>query len=134
SGKIREQGKTPSFIPFWPGGFNDAAITKKSGMQFELAQIQNRCAQEGPEQFAAVARSLVTNFNHVGLGARDVGFEISVVPFASTTNHVSVDRAAMCPRKAYGKGARAIYLYGNGFPHLDNYFRKIAKMGLRKAE
>jgi hypothetical protein len=132
--KIRNHGKTPSFVPFWPGSFNDGAITRKSKMRFELAQIQNRCAKDGAVAFASTAKGMINTFQKAGLGARDVGFEISLNSFAHADNHTGVDASVACTRKAYGKGARAIYLYGNGQPHLDDYFKKIAKAGLRKAE
>jgi hypothetical protein len=36
--------------------------------------------------------------------------------------------------RAYGGSARTIYLYGNGQPHLDDYFKLIAAMGVRRAK
>ena len=64
---------------------------------------------------------------------RNVGFEISMDSYASADNHVSADRAAACTRKAYGKGARAIYIYGNGHDRLPSYFHTLEQMGVRAA-
>ena len=63
-----------------------------------------------------------------------MGFEISMDSFASAPNHVDAERAAACTRKAYGKGARAIYIYGNGHDHLMSYFNRLGEMGVRKAQ
>jgi hypothetical protein len=62
---------------------------------------------------------------------RNLGFEISLDSYASAANHVSAERASKCTRKAYGKGARAIYIYGNGHDHLADYFHELNKMGVR---
>jgi hypothetical protein len=128
--KIRQAGLIPSVVPYWPGSFNDGHIVKASHMKFELSQIQNHCVASA-NSFGAAAKSQVHNFQKNGLSARDIGFEISLNSFDHADNHTGVDRSAACTRKAYGKGARAIYLYGNGHPHLDDYFIKIAKMGIR---
>jgi hypothetical protein len=127
---IRKHGKQPSVVPWWPGSFNDGHIVKKSGLAYDLAQIQNQCVVSA-DAFASAARGLLQNFAKNGLSARDIGFEISSSSFDYAPNHTGVDRSARCTRKAYGKGARAIYLYGNGHPHLVDYFHEIEKLGLR---
>ena len=121
---------TAGFVPSWSGGFNDAAIARASNMDYELPQIQGACVN-GPSHFANAARGLVVSFRAHGLDPRNVGFEISMDSFSFAANHVSADRAAECTRKAYGKGARAIYIYGNGHDHLPDYLRALAKMGVR---
>jgi hypothetical protein len=129
--KIRLHHAQPSVVPYWPDGFDDGRIVQASNMGYELAQIQNRCAHDSALAYAGEARSLVANFRAHNLSARDIGFEISLDSFADADNHTGVDRSVACTRKAYGKGARAIYLYGNGHPHLDDYLHRIAKLGLR---
>jgi hypothetical protein len=119
-------------VPYWPARFDDAHIVRASGIDYELAQIQDHCAHGGPLSFGEAARSRVQSFHRSGVGARNVGFEISLNSYADAVNHTGVDPSARCTRRAYGKGARAIYLYGNGHPHLDDYFRRISSMGLRR--
>ncbi|HEY5920147.1 MAG TPA: hypothetical protein VIV11_00695 [Kofleriaceae bacterium] len=131
--KIHNRNQVAGLVPYWPNGFNDGHIVNASNMNYELAQIQNRCANDGAEAFALSARSLIRNFRDNNLALRDFGAEISLSSFAFADNHTGVDRSAACTRKAYGKGTRAIYLYGNGHPHYDKYFRRIARMGLRGA-
>jgi hypothetical protein len=132
--KLHGKGLVAGVVPYWPDSFDDAAITQTAGMNYEIAQIQNRCADGGPSAFAAAARDLVANFVAHGLKTRRLGFEISMSSYDTADNHVSVAEAARCTREAYGKGARAIYLYGNGYPHYDDYLKTLAGMGLRKAE
>jgi hypothetical protein len=132
--KFHGKGKVAGVVPYWPDSFDDAAITQSASMNYEIAQIQNRCAHGGPTVFAAAARDLVDNFLAHGLKPRRLGFEISMSSYDTADNHVSVAESARCTREAYGKGARAIYLYGNGQPHLDDYLKTVAGMGLRKAE
>jgi len=131
--KFHGKGKVAGVVPYWPDSFDDAAITQSASMNYELAQIQNRCAHDGAAAFASAARALVDNYLAHGLKPRRLGVEISMSSYADADNHVSVAEAARCTREAYGKGARAIYLYGNGFPHLDDYLKTLAGMGLRKA-
>jgi hypothetical protein len=131
--KFHAKGLGAGVVPYWPGGFNDGHITRASHMNYELAQIQNRCAHDGADAYASAARGLIVNFRDNGMGARDIGFEISNSSVPDADNHTGVARSAACTRKAYGKGARAIYLYGNGTPHLEDYFKAIAKLGIRTA-
>jgi hypothetical protein len=128
--KIRKHGKQPSVVPYWPDSFNDGHIVQKADLAYELAQIQNQCVVSA-SAFATAAKGLLQNFKQNGLTARDIGFEISLNSFSYADNHTGVDRSAACTRTAYGKGARAIYLYGNGHPHLVDYFQKLKKLGLR---
>lgn len=130
---IRKHGKQPSVVPYWPNSFNDGHIVQKAKLGYELAQIQNQCVVS-PGAFASAAKGLLQNFGNNGLSARDIGFEISLNSFSYADNHTGVDRSAGCTRKAYGKGARAIYLYGNGHPHLRDYFKKLKALGLRTAK
>ncbi len=127
---IRQAGKVPGFVPAWPRGFDDAAIAKTSHMSYELAQIQGGCVN-GASNFAHAAHGLLADFHAHGLGVRRVGFEISMDSVASADNHVDAARAADCTRAAYGHGARAIYIYGNGHDHLVDYFHALGKMGVR---
>ena len=131
--KFHGKGEVAGFVPYWPLGFDDAAITQSASMNYEIAQIQDRCAHDGASVFAAAARDLVDNFLARGLKPRRLGVEISMSSYPDADNHVSVDQSARCTRAAYGRGARAVYLYGNGHPHLDDYLKTIAGMGLRKA-
>lgn len=131
--RIRAQGKVPSVVPAWPGGYNDADITKTSNMAFELAQIQDSCANAGAARFSRAAKALVHRFYAQKVGARNVGFEISMDSFKVAEANVGAQRAAECTRAAYGKGARAIYIYGNGPDKLVDYFHELGKMGVRKA-
>jgi hypothetical protein len=129
--KIHDKHLAAGAVPYWPQAFNDGHITNVTRMNYELAQIQDHCAKSGAASFAAAARGLVGNFLANGLSPRDVGFEISLNSYADATNHTGVDPSVACTRKAYGRGARAIYLYGNGHPHLAKYFRALAHIGLR---
>jgi hypothetical protein len=128
---IRHAGKQPSFVPAWTSRFDDATVAKSADMAYELAQIQGACVN-GPRRFANAAHALVRRFRDRGLGARNVGFEVSMNSFNFAPNHVGPARAARCTRSAYGKGARAIYIYGNGPDHFVDYFRALGHMGLRK--
>jgi len=128
--KVRNHGKRPSVVPYWPESFDDGHIVKAAKLDYDLAQIQKSCVTS-PLAFATAARALNQNFVRNGLSARDVGFEISLNSFDHADNHTGVDRSAACTRKAYGKGARAIYLYGNGHPHLEDYFHEMRQLGLR---
>lgn len=129
--KFHSKGLGAAIAAYWPAAFDDGHITRASHMNYELAQIQDHCAHDGARAFAAAARSLVGNFRANGMGARDIGFEISLDSVGSADNHTDIDRSAACSRRAYGKGARAIYLYGNGSPHLAGYFDAIHSLGLR---
>ncbi len=128
--KIHERHKTAGFVPAWSGAFDDAAITKASKMDYELPQIQGACVS-GPAHFASAAKRILHGFHARGLSARTVGFEISLDSFSFAANHVGAARAADCTRAAYGKGVRAIYIYGNGHDHLPDYFHALGKMGVR---
>jgi len=130
--KFHGKGKVAGVVPYWPQTFDDATIVQSAAMNYDLAQIQDQCAHGGPAAFASAARGLVDNFLARGLKPRRLGVEISMSSYSDADNHVSVDLAARCTREAYGKGARAVYLYGNGQPHLDDYLKTIAGMGLRK--
>jgi len=130
--EIRKAGKTPGFVPSWSSRFDDAAIANASKMDYELAQIQGGCVN-GPSNFGNAAKRLIHDFHGRGFSLRNVGFEISMDSFGSADNHVSAGRSAECTRVAYGKGARSIYLYGNGHDQLPDYFRALGKMGVRTA-
>lgn len=131
--KFHQKGKVAGVVPYWPLDFDDATITQSAAMNYELAQIQDQCAHGGPAAFAAAARGLVQNFIDRGLKPRRLGVEISMSSYDTADNHTSVEQSARCTREAYGKGARTIYLYGNGHPHLNTYLKTVAGMGLRKA-
>ena len=60
-----------------------------------------------------------------------MGVEISLDSVAEAGNHVGPERAADCTRAAFGKGARVIYLYGNGDDHLAPYFERLHNLGIR---
>jgi hypothetical protein len=130
--KIHGKGLAAGVAPAFPPGFDDARIVRASHMNFDLAQIQGSCAAGGPRSFAALARSLVADYLANGESPRDLGFEISLDSFASADNHTDLDRSVACSRKAYGKGARALYIYGNGPPHLAGYFHALRDAGLRE--
>jgi hypothetical protein len=127
---IRKKGKIPSVVPAWPAGFDDGDIANRSHMAYELAQIQGSCVA-GPARFAANARGTLLSFREHAHAMRDIGFEISLDSVTSADNHVGPDRAADCTRAAFGKGARAIYIYGNGHDHLLDYFHRLGAMGVR---
>ena len=131
--KFHQKGKLAGVVPYWPQDFDDAAITQAAAMNYQLAQIQNRCAHDGADAFAGAARALVQNYLDRGLKPRRLGVEISMSSYDTADNHTSVEESARCTREAYGKGARTIYLYGNGHPHLNSYLKTISGMGLRKA-
>ena len=129
--KIHDDGKAAGFVPAWGGaGYDDGAVLAGSNMDFELAQIQGSCVA-GASNFAGAAKSAEHEYQARGLGLRRLGFEISMDSYSFADNHVDVDRGAACTRKAYGKGARAIYIYGNGHDHLPAYFHALGKMGVR---
>jgi hypothetical protein len=129
--KIHARGKSAGFVPAWSPSFDDGQVMHASKMDYELAQIQPACVN-GPKHFANRAKALLGDFKAHGESLRNVGFEISMDSFAYASNHVGSERAAQCTRKAYGKGARAIYIYGNGSDHLVDYFHRLGKMGVRK--
>jgi hypothetical protein len=134
SRRIHERGQVAGVVPYWPGHFNDGHILRASRMNYELAQIQDDCAFRGPQAFANAARRVVRNFRRNGLNPRRVGFEISSLSYSHAPRHTGVDRSARCTNAAYRRGgARAIYLYGNGHPHIARFFRRIHRMGLRKS-
>lgn len=129
---IRNAGKQPGFVPSWSSRFDDAAVARASSMDYELAQIQGGCVN-GVSNFGFAAKRLLHDFHTRGLGTRNIGLEISMDSFAVADNHVNAGRSADCTRAAYGKGARAIYLYGNGHDQLPDYLRALGKMGVRTA-
>jgi len=131
--KFHDKGKVAGVVPYWPSSFDDASITQAAAMNYEIAQIQDQCAHGGATAFASAARDLVESYLARGIKPRRLGVEISMSSYDTADNHVSVAEAARCTREAYGKGARAVYLYGNGPPHLDDYLKTLAGMGLRKA-
>jgi hypothetical protein len=130
--RIRAAGKQPGFVPSWSPRFDDDAVMKAANMHYELPQIQGACVN-GPARFGAAARRMLVDFHNGGISTRNAGFEISLDSFGFADNHVGPARAADCTRAAFGKGARAIYIYGNGQDHLRDYFRALGKMGLRTA-
>lgn len=130
--KIHGKGLSAAIAPAFPQGFDDGHIVRASHMNFDLAQIQGSCAGGGAVRFAALARSLVKNFLENGESPRNLGVEISLDSFAYADNHTDLARSVACSRKAYGKGVRAIYIYGNGPPHLAGYFRALRDIGLRE--
>jgi hypothetical protein len=128
--KIRAKGKQPGFVPVLPPAFDDGFITTRSGMDYELVQIQGRCVTS-PAAFAAGARSKLLDFKAKNNPLRNMGVEISMDSFDVADNHVGPVRAADCTRAAYGKGARVIYLYGNGDDTLVPYFQRLHNLGVR---
>jgi hypothetical protein len=132
SRRIRAAGKQPGFVPSWSARFDDDAVMKQANMHYELPQIQGACVN-GPARFGAAAHRMLVDFHRAGVPIRNAGFEISLDSFGFADNHVGPARAADCTRAAFGKGARAIYIYGNGQDHLRDYFRALGKMGLRTA-
>ena len=130
--KIRATGKSAGFVPYWSSRFNEATVARGSKMDYVLPQIQNAC-NANPDSFASRARGMLVDFHNQKVPLRSVGFEISLNSYDFADNHVGAERAADCTRKAYGKGARAIYLYGNGPDLFDSYLHKLAKLGLRRA-
>jgi hypothetical protein len=129
---IHDRGQMAGYAPSWSNSFDDGRITRGSHMNYELAQIQARCAHVGARSFARAARARVEEFLAAGIKPRDLGVEISMDSYDSADNHTSVDESVKCTRKAYGKGARAIYIYGNGKPHLADYFTALEAIGLRE--
>jgi hypothetical protein len=130
--KIHGKNLAAAVAPAWPQGFDDGHIERASHMNFDLAQIQGSCAGGGPHNFAANAKGLVQSFLAAGESPRNLGVEISLDSFAFADNHTGVDVSVACSRKAYGKGVRAIYIYGNGPPHIAAYFRSLRDVGLRE--
>lgn len=128
--KIHAHGKSAGVVPAWPAWFDDAAITKQSGLDYDVAQIQGGCVN-GASNFAWAGRRLLRDFHEHGVDPRNVGLEISMDSFSYASNHVDSDRSSECTRKAYGRGARTIYLYGNGQDQLPDYFHALAKIGVR---
>jgi hypothetical protein len=127
---IHAAGKRAGFVPSWGPAFDDGQVAHASKMDYELSQIQGACVN-GPTHFANRAKGLLHDFQSHGESVRNIGFEISMDSFLVASNHVGSERAAACTRKAYGKGARAIYLYGNGSDHLLDYFHRLGKLGIR---
>jgi len=130
--KIRSKGKQPGFVPAWKPRFVDAQIKRATKMDYELAQIQPACVNS-PAAFAHRAKELLSESKRFNEPLRELGFEISLDSYSVAPNHVGADRAAACTRAAYGKGARAIYIYGNGDDKLVPYFKELGKLGLRRA-
>jgi hypothetical protein len=130
--KIHANGKKAGFIPFWFGrSFSDKQVMRGSNMQYDLVQIQDACV-ESPVRFANAARNIARDFG--GGGVRNVGFEISLDSYGKVDNHVNAARAAACTEKAYRKGARAIYVYGNGPDQLPEYLHRLGKEGIRRPD
>ncbi len=129
---VHAKGKLAGFVPAWGGApFDDAKVLLASSMDYELSQIQGACVKSA-SNFAGAAKSVLNEVHQHKAGLRRFGFEISMDSFPQAPNHVGPARAAECTRKAYGKGARAIYIYGNGQDHLVDYFHRLGKLGLRK--
>lgn len=128
---IHARGKLAAFVPSWTRQSRDALVANAANMDYAIAQIQGSCVTSA-DAFASYAHSIATDFHDRG-NARDVGFEISMDSYDVASNHVDADRAAACTRKAYGRGARAIYIYGNGHDRLVSYFEALDPMGVRAA-
>jgi len=126
---IHKRGKVAAFVPSWGWNMKDAEVTDATKMNYALAQIQGSCVNTA-DAFGSYAHAIASDFHARG-NVRNIGFEISMDSYASADNHVSADRAASCTRKAYGRGARAIYIYGNGHDHLPSYFQSLDQMGVR---
>src|SRR5688500_7530262 len=56
---IHRRGGVAGVVPYWPDSFDDARIVRASGMDYELLQIQNRCAHGGPLSFGEATRQVV---------------------------------------------------------------------------
>jgi hypothetical protein len=130
--RIRKQGRQAAFVPSWQPRFEDAKVKRAAHMSYELAQIQPACTNT-PRAFAHRASEILHEYRRENVSLRDVGFEISLDSFGAAQNHVGPARAADCTRAAYGKGARAIYIYGNGPDNLVDYFHGLGKLGVRIA-
>ena len=127
---IHHAGKRAGFVPVLPRSFDDGYVERQSKMDYELVQSQGGCVN-GPDAFARQVSGVVHQYARHGAPLRDVGFEISMNSFDAAGNHVGAARAAECTRAAYGKGARAIYIYGNGPDAWADYFHALGKMGVR---
>lgn len=129
SAKIHANGKKAAFIPFWYGRrFDDRAVQRGSNMQYELTQIQTACLH-GAAAFGDAVKATVRQYGAGGV--RNVGFEISMDSYGSADANVSAERAAACTERAYRKGARAIYVYGNGPDQMPEYLHALAKLAVR---
>ena len=129
--KIRKAGKVAGVVPYYRDRFKDGRVASKTKMEYNLAQIQWACVR-GPRDFANESRATLKSFGKKA--ANNVGLEISLNTFDSAPNGVGAQRAVDCTRAAYGKGARLIYLYGNGPDKFPEYFKGLRKAGLRRAK
>jgi hypothetical protein len=95
-----------------------------------LAQTQPAC-KNSVHNFGAAAKRVASEA-HARLGIRNAAVEVSVDSSATNAvNHVDAERGADCARAGYGKGARAVYVFGQQEPHLVPFFARLHKLGVR---
>jgi hypothetical protein len=129
--RIRNHGLLPIIVP--AGNRNQwIPLTRRGGFEWLFAQLQPACKNDA-HAFAAGSKDIVHEAIASGVGSRNVAFEISMDSSPQADNHVNAERAATCTRAAYGKGARAIYIYGKKRDHLVGFFHELAKRGVRKS-
>lgn len=131
SRQIRSRGFQAGFVPSWKPRFSDPEVMRASNMDYDLAQIQPACPNSA-SAYGHRTRDMLREFRRHEMSLRNVGFEISMNSFDIARHNVGPARAADCTRKAYGKGARAIYIYGNGQDHFVDYFHALGRMGVRR--
>jgi hypothetical protein len=129
--RIRDHHLQPGLVPGGPRS-DWAPMIDGANLDFLLAQVQPACKNSGPA-FAHAARQVLDDALGIRLGARNVAMEISLNSSLHAQNHVTVERAAECTRLAFGKGARAIYLFGQQRDHFQAFFHLMAELGLRSA-
>ncbi len=130
--RIRNHGMRPSLVPAqdrpeW------LPMARRGNFAHLFAQTQPACKESAPN-FGRSTRALAKDAHDQGFGARNVAMEISMNSYVGAQNHVDADRAAACTRKAYGKGSRAIYIFGQKRDQYVPYLRALAKAGVRRAK
>jgi hypothetical protein len=116
----------PSMAP----GSDWVATAADANYDSVLAQTQPAC-KNSVNNFGDAAKRVATQA-HSMLGIRNAAVEISLDSSASNAvNHVDPERAADCARAGYGKGARAIYVFGQQAPQLVPFFAQLHKLGVR---
>jgi hypothetical protein len=95
-----------------------------------LAQTQPAC-KNSVDNFGAAAKRVASEAQ-ARLGIRNAAVEVSVDSSASNAvNHVDAERGADCARAGYGKGARAVYVFGQQEPHFVPFFARLHQLGVR---
>jgi hypothetical protein len=104
--------------------------TADANYDYVLAQTQPAC-RNSVHNFSAAAKRVATDA-HSMLGIRNAAVEVSVDSSATNAgNHVDAERGADCARAGYGKGARAVYVFGQQEPHLVPFFARLHQLGVR---